>query len=172
MIALTEKEKKRFSVLLINTCACYWFSVHDKSVNYLERCDEIIDRLETGRFTTKYDRWIPELKEMIVSHEMTDSDIHNFISTMENPRRKWNDRMKEHNKGGIETRDNKGQFVNYATYRTPTRYNNGNIDHCNFNKIRYPKKCRSKKTWKKFYEMFPAQAALDNWDGTTSDRMR
>lgn len=50
-----------------------------------------------------------------------------------------------------ETRDNKGQFVDkWATY-----------GGCH-NKIRYPSKKRSKRVWKKFYEMFPKQAELDH----------
>ena len=42
----------------------------------------------------------------------------------------------------------------------------------NRNKIRYPKKNRSLRVWKKFYEMFPDQAELDGWDGKTSNKMK
>lgn len=60
-----------------------------------------------------------------------------------------------------ETRDNKGQFVDkWATY-----------GGCH-NKIRYPSKKRSKRVWKKFYEMFPKQAELDHWNGESSDKMK
>lgn len=110
---------------------------------------------------------------MIKNHEMTDADINVFISTIKNPREEWRQTIREHNNGGRETRDNKGQFVEITTtYHTPSRYENGNIKHCNFNKIRYPKKARSKRTWKKFYEMFPKQAEIDGWDGKTSNKMK
>ena len=42
----------------------------------------------------------------------------------------------------------------------------------NRNMTRYPKKNRSLKVWKKFYEMFPREAELDNWNGKTSSKMK
>lgn len=42
----------------------------------------------------------------------------------------------------------------------------------NRNKVRYPSKKRSIRTWKKFYNLFPYYAALDGWDGKTSKRMK
>lgn len=42
----------------------------------------------------------------------------------------------------------------------------------NKNKVRYPKKNRSKKTWANFYKLFPCQAEKDGWDGKTSKRMK
>lgn len=57
-----------------------------------------------------------------------------------------------------EGRDNKGVYVG-----------RGGSDG---NKIRYPSKKRSKKTWKKFYEMFPWAAERDGWDGETSKRFK
>lgn len=57
-----------------------------------------------------------------------------------------------------ETRDNKGVYIG----------NGGS----NINKVRYPKKNRSKKTWKIFYKMFPNKAEKDEWNGQTSKRMK
>jgi hypothetical protein len=57
-----------------------------------------------------------------------------------------------------ETRDNKGVYVG----------NGGS----NGNKIRYPKKNKSAKTWKIFYKMFPSRAIIDEYDGKTSKRMK
>jgi hypothetical protein len=57
-----------------------------------------------------------------------------------------------------ETRDNKGIYVS-----------SGNSHG---NKIRYPKKNRSKKVWTTFYKMFPGCAKVDNWNGETSNRMK
>lgn len=42
----------------------------------------------------------------------------------------------------------------------------------NRNKIRYPSKKRSIKTWKKFYNLFPFAAIEDGWTGKTSKRMK
>jgi len=55
-----------------------------------------------------------------------------------------------------EGRDNKGVYVG----------NGGS----NANKVRYPSKKRSLRTWKIFYEMFPNKAKQDNWDGKTSTK--
>jgi ADP-heptose:LPS heptosyltransferase len=42
----------------------------------------------------------------------------------------------------------------------------------NRNKIRYPSKKRSIKTWKKFYKLFPQAAIEDGFNGKTSKRMK
>lgn len=42
----------------------------------------------------------------------------------------------------------------------------------NRNKIRYPSKKRSIKTWKKFYKLFPWAAIEDGWNGKTSNKMK
>lgn len=57
-----------------------------------------------------------------------------------------------------EGRDNKGVYVG------------GGGSHGN--KIRYPKKNRSKRVWKIFYTMFPWAAEKDGWDGNVSNRMK
>jgi len=57
-----------------------------------------------------------------------------------------------------EGRDNKGVYVGSG---------GGNK-----NKVRYPSKKRSKRTWKIFYEMFPRLAERDGWDGNTSKKMK
>ena len=57
-----------------------------------------------------------------------------------------------------EGRDNKGVYVGRGG--------------SNRNKIRYPSKKRSKRTWKKFYEMFPWAAERDGWNGETSKRFK
>lgn len=57
-----------------------------------------------------------------------------------------------------ETRDNKGVYVG----------NGGS----NCNKVRYPKKNRSKRVWKIFYKMFPDNAEKDGYNGKKSKRMK
>jgi hypothetical protein len=57
-----------------------------------------------------------------------------------------------------EGRDNKGVYIGGGG--------------SNRNKVRYPSKKRSKRTWKIFYQMFPSLAVTDGWDGETSKRMK
>ncbi len=169
-IITNERINKRFNKLLINTRAIYWNVLDEDKYGYIGRLQEY---LENDFFNKKEKKWFRELLDIIREFNISNEMIHAHINTMDNPRKKWNERMREHNKGGYETRDNKGQFVEKTTtYHTPNRYENGNIKHCNFNKIRYPKKARSKRTWKQFYKMFPKQAVIDNWDGNTSDKMK
>ena len=176
MIPFTEKEKKRFTSLLINSKVAYWCQYIEP--NYIEILEEDLKKVDDGHldwYVSKYDTRVKSMREicgMIKSHKMTNTDIKEFIETMENPRERWNAEMEKHNNGGREKRDNKGQFVSLSVYQEPLRYNNGNIYMCRYNKIRYPKKCRSLRTWKKFYEMFPRQAEIDEWDGKTSVRMK
>lgn len=175
MIPFSKKEEKRFIAHLINSRVVYMYRDYDKTIpNYIEYLVELIEFDNKSRYY--HDKNISAIKkcyQMIKNHEMTDADINVFISTIKNPREEWRQTIREHNNGGRETRDNKGQFTHpTAKYHTPTRDENGNIEHCNFNIIRYPKKARSKRTWKMFYKMFPAQAVIDNWDGNTSNKMK
>ena len=57
-----------------------------------------------------------------------------------------------------EGRDNKGVYVGSGG--------------SNKNKVRYPSKKRSKRTWKIFYQMFPRLAERDGWNGQTSKKMK
>lgn len=49
-------------------------------------------------------------------------------------------------------------------------YNTGGSSSTWKNKVRYPSKKRSKKTWSNFYKLFPYLAEQDNWDGEKSKR--
>lgn len=57
-----------------------------------------------------------------------------------------------------EGRDNKGVYIGSGG--------------SNRNKVRYPKKNRSLRTWRIFYQMFPKKAEQDGWDGKTSSKMK
>lgn len=147
----------------------YWY-FDGKERDYIGRIKESIQR---KFFFKNEEKYFTELLKLISAFHLSNDYIKDHIENMVNPRDEWRERMKTHNNGGRETRDNKGQFVHpTAKYHTPTRDENGNIKHCNFNIIRYPKKARSKRTWKMFYKMFPAQAVIDNWDGNTSNKMK
>ena len=154
MKTLTGRDKKRFDSLLINSHLVYWWGVSD----YMERIKELLDSECTLKDLKKQQEYLKQLKQFMVANNITNSDIIEYLKTFENPRSKWNDFLRKHNNGGKETRDNKGQFVKSEYYPVIN--------------IRYPKKNRNKRTWKKFYEMFPGQAIKDNWDGETSDKMK
>jgi hypothetical protein len=154
MKTLTDRERKRFDSLLINSKLVYWWCVKD----YNQRINEIIDSEYSLNDLKRDQEYTRQLKQFMNDHDITNADIIEYLKTFENPRSKWNDKLRKHNNGGKETRDNKGQFVKSEYYPVKN--------------IRYPKKNRNKRTWKKFYEMFPGQAIKDNWDGETSNRMK
>ena len=151
MIPFSKKEQKRFIAHLINSRVVYKYCDYNKTMpNYIEY---LVESIELDNKNIYHDKNISAIKkcyQMIKNHEMTDADINVFISTIKNPREEWRQTMREHNNGGKETRDNKGQFVSMSVYSKPIRYLNGNINMCRRNIIRYPQKCRSLRTWKKF----------------------
>ena len=91
-----------------------------------------------------------ELRLLLIELSVTSDEYYHIFNE---ERRKFANLRENTSK---ETRDNKGVYAG----------NGGS----NQNKIRYPKKNRSRKTWATFYEMFPYRAKVDGWDGKTSKR--
>ena len=170
MIPNSDKERKRFGVLLINTRVVYWPTCI--KTKYLERIQDRINDNVIHKDLKKEQEYFKEIKDIIIKNNITDSEIISFIKEMSNPRDEYNNVLREQRKRNKDTRDNKGQFVSNNIEQKPIRDKDNNIYMCRFNSIRFPKKCRSKRTWKKFYEMFPRQAEIDGWDGKISKRIK
>ena len=97
-----------------------------------------------------------EIKEIVLELNITKEEY--FQISYEESKKITLSKNSLKNKDPKESRDNKGVYVG-----------SGNS---NANKIRYPKKTRSKKVWSIFYKMFPNIAKLDGWDGETSKKMK
>lgn len=97
-----------------------------------------------------------EIKEIFVELSLTQEEYFEICRT---ERKKVNDAQDLLRVNNLkETRDNKGVYVGSGW--------------SNANKIRYPKKARSKRTWSIFYKMFPRLAESDMFDGQTSKKMK
>lgn len=105
-----------------------------------------------------YHKAYKKMKEFVIDLDIDkDQFLKMYVDALKK-RYKKHEELKLDTKTHKETRDNKGFYVG-----------SGNS---NKNKIRYPKKSKSKKTWKIFYNMFPERVIIDGYDGKTSKRMK
>lgn len=93
---------------------------------------------------------------LAMSLDMTKDEMRKLWGALQYEKWKDRDLYGKFRKPKREGRDNKGVYVG------------GGGSHGN--KIRYPSKKRSLKTWTIFYEMFPWAAERDGWNGKTSSR--
>lgn len=96
-----------------------------------------------------------EIKQLVLDLNITKEEYINISYEESKKISLHRDSLK--NNDPKESRDNKGVYVG--------------SDNSHTNKIRYPKKVRSKKVWSIFYKMFPNRAKIDEWNGETSKRM-
>lgn len=124
--------------------------------NYLdEQIKNYSEYLTEKHCKERYDAY-SELKN-IISELNIDINTYNKI-VKEESTKIYNSYSERQINNLKETRDNKGVYVGSGG--------------SNKNSIRYPKKNRSKRVWKIFYEMFSRRAEHDEYDGTTSKRMK
>lgn len=106
-------------------------------------------------FIREHHKDYSELKKLFIESGMSDEEYRKIASQ---ERKRWEDSRDSLKLNNLkETRDNKGVYVG----------NGGS----NRNKVRYPKKTRSKKVWSTFYKMFPYRALCDGWDGEKSTKV-
>ena len=142
---------------LIHDYDCYIFFYsnfqYKSDFNLIEHLDQKISQ----KFDVKknWKNSYMEIKQLVLDLNITKEEY--FQISYEESQKINLHRESLKNKDPKESRDNKGVYVG-----------SGNS---NANKIRYPKKARSKKVWAIFYKMFPGCAKVDGWDGETSKRM-
>jgi len=146
-----EDKLRRVKTLMYKNRMSYHY--YDK-----ERFKKLLEDINKFDSQSHKDR----VKELIEIHKLSDeiglteTEIYNL----------WVDQMSEF-------------YKNQSIYsRTPQKEGRDNKDvhvgtgGSNRNKIRYPSKKRSIKTWKKFYNLFPWAAEEDGWDGKHSSRTK
>jgi hypothetical protein len=82
MLPISNKEKKRFGVLLINTNIVYWPTCI--KTKYLERIQNRIDDKLIHKELKKEQEYFKELKDIIIKNNITDSEIISFIYVLFN----------------------------------------------------------------------------------------
>ena len=138
--------------------------VHDRFYTSSHSTEDMIKRLDSfiesyndhyTKFVIERRKAFTEIKKLVLELNLTGDEYHK-ITVEEMNKKNFAFKIKMNPFKEIETRDNKGVYVG-----------SGNS---NANKIRYPKKNRSKRVWSIFYKMFPRMAEKDGWDGETSNR--
>lgn len=110
-----------------------------------------------GKILKKRSDNLKEIENLRVEFGMSVKELADLWYKVEQQREKTKSEYRK--KPTPEGRDNKGVYV-------------GSGGYTNNNKVRYPSKKRSLRTWKIFYEMFPHYAKRDEWDGKTSKKMK
>lgn len=114
---------------------------------------------KTGNWSLSYKVMFQERMEILETCKslgMSDQEICKMWNDISKERRK--SKQLYESKPKPEGRDNKDVHVGTGG--------------SNKNKVRYPSKKRSIRTWKKFYALFPYCAKEDGFDGKTSSRMK
>ena len=135
-----------------------WYMIKDDVLTRLDKMIKSYSGHSTGFCIERYKAFI-EIKKLFSDLELTDNEYYQICCQ---ERVKINESVTCRNarNNAKETRDNKGVYVG-----------SGNGEHqYAVNKIRYPRKTRSKRVWSIFYKMFPSFAEKDGWDGEKSSR--
>ena len=130
------------------------FSYFTNEESIIEHLDKMIN-CNSGVFITRLSRkgkCYKEIKRLVIETDITKAEYLKIVAEEKALYYKSQDNLRLNNLK--EGRDNKGVYVG----------NGGS----NANKVRYPKKARSKRTWAIFYKMFPSRALKDGWDGEKS----
>lgn len=118
------------------------YSRDKKDYSLLKYFDEHIESCSSfhDNRSVEYFKAFSEIKELVVDLSLTKEQ---YFEICKAERKKRNDAWELLAVNNLkETRDNKGVYVGSG--------------YSNAKKIRYPKKARSKRTWRIFYQMFPS----------------
>ena len=161
-----EKIMKKLYNYLYN---CRYSSEIISHYNYFKKCDiSVISLIENivNRYKSYNNipsSWLSDMKvhnialSFIRQHDIPEDVVLLVYINSQNDKQNLHKKMRKVEK--IIKRDNK------------CIRNVGSL-HSNKNTVRYPRKARPLHVWKKFYELFPAYAERDNWNGKTSDKMK
>ena len=148
-----KKSEKKLGKLrtIVHKHDC-WYTIKESVIVRLDKMIKSYSGHTTGFGYDRYKAYV-EIKKLAVELEITDDEYYQLSSE---ERQKINEAViaSRARNNAEETRDNKGVYVG-----------SGNSHK---NKVRYPRKARSKRVWGIFYKMFPSLAEKDGWDGETS----
>lgn len=148
-----EKQIRRLRHLIHKHDSMMYTEI-EKVIEYLDKQIFYLSGSVIRKDVERYNAY-KEIKQIIIDENVTSDEFHIILSEERRKRYSAYDNKKVNNLK--ETRDNKGVYVGGGG--------------SNRNKVRYPKKARSKRTWKIFYKMFPYKAELDGWDGQKSTKV-
>lgn len=148
----TKKKYRRLKFLIHKYDMWYRFADLDFLNQQIAIYSNHLDDKKCKEYFTAY----TEIKNLISVLKIDKEEYRKIASEEYKNFAETRDQLKVNNLK--ETRDNKGVYVgSWGSNR---------------NKIRRPKKNRSRQTWKMFYKMFPELAKIDGWNGKTSKKMK
>jgi hypothetical protein len=96
---ISDKDKRKFDVSLINSCVVYWY-MKNMDGTYEPYMDRIINYLEWMKSKpserVKYNA-LKFVKEFINKHKLTDEFLREYCFNLEhnNPREEWNKQLRK-----------------------------------------------------------------------------
>lgn len=149
-----EKQIRRLRHLIHKYDGSGHFHIYNSLIEYLDKRIDYLKDVPIKRMVEEY-KAFKEIKQIVIENDITNDEYLQIVHEERKIRYTTYDNLRINNLK--ETRDNKGVYVGGGG--------------SNANKVRYPKKARSKRTWKIFYKMFPWKAEKDGWDGQKSSKV-
>ena len=91
---MTDKEKKKFDIALINSRVVYWYMKNDDGTfeSYMDRINNYLKWLLDFPSEKTTFNALKKVKEYIIKYNMSDEFLRNYCSKLEhdNPRTKYN----------------------------------------------------------------------------------
>lgn len=149
-----EKQIRRLRHLIHKHDGSGHFHIYNSLIEYLDKQIEYTENVPVKIIVEK-NKALKEIKKIVIENNITNDE---YLKIVHEERKRVYMSYENLKINTLkETRDNKGVYVGGGG--------------SNANKVRYPKKTRSKRTWKIFYKMFPRKAEQDGWDGQKSNKV-
>lgn len=96
---ISNKDKKKFDIALINSCIVYWYmkNMDGSYDSYMDRINNYLEWMESRPSDrTKYNA-MKFVKDFINKHKLTDEFLREYCFSLEhdNPRAEWNKQYKK-----------------------------------------------------------------------------
>lgn len=96
---ISNKDKKKFDVALINSCVVYWYMKNMDGTydSYMDRINNYLEWMASRPSDrTKYNA-MKFVKDFINKHKLTDEFLRDYCYDLEhnNPREKWNKQLRK-----------------------------------------------------------------------------
>ena len=95
---ISDKDKKKFDITLINSCVVYWYmknmdGTHD---SYMDRINDYLEWMKSRPSEKIKYNALKFVKDFINKHKLTDEFLREYCFNLEhnNPREKWNEQLK------------------------------------------------------------------------------
>lgn len=99
LLNISDKDKKKFDIALINSCIVYWYMQNMDGTydSYMDRINNYLEWLANRPSEKVKYNAMKFVKEFIKKHKLTDEFLRDYCSKLEhnNPREKWNKQLRK-----------------------------------------------------------------------------